>query len=380
MRRRTMLTGLLCSAGLGWSGLTLAGRSNGGPARPRLLLVLLRGGLDGLAAVPAIGDPDYADARGAIALSPGEVAPLDGLFGLHPALASLIPWWREGDLAAVHAVASPGGGRSHFDAQDVLDNGTTRAQTTRTGWLNRAIRELGSSGPPMALTRQVPLVLRGAAPIRAADPARQVRPDPRLVEDVQAMYASDPELRDALQVGLDTRAMLEAHGGRATSATQELVGRLLASDDGPDIAVTEVDGWDTHARQGPVLETRLGSLARGLLAIRAGLGDAWSSTAIVLVSEFGRAVAGNGSGGTDHGTGGVVLLAGGAVNGGRVTADWPGLSRRDLVEGRDLMGSIDVRAVFKAVLSDHLQVSRAALDGTVFPESDAIRPVADLFV
>jgi uncharacterized protein (DUF1501 family) len=383
-----MLTGGLASAGLlglGWSGVSLA--ANRGRDRPRLLLVLLRGGLDGLAAVPAIGDPDYADARGPVALAKKDVLPLDGLFALHAALAPIAPWWAEGDLAAVHAVAGPDAGRSHFDAQDVLDNGTTRAQAVRTGWLNRAVRSLDPDAPPMALTRQVPLVLRGPAPFRAADPGREVRPDPRLLEDVAAMYASDPELAAALQVGRDTRAMLEAHGGRATSggrglvdrATQRLVGRLLASDDGPDIAVTEIDGWDTHTRQGPVLEARLGALADGLVAVREGLGEAWSSTAIVLVSEFGRAVRGNGSAGTDHGTGGVVLLAGGAVNGGRITTDWPGLSTRDRFEGRDLAGTTDVRAVFKAVLADHLRVSRAALDREVFPDSAALAPVQDLF-
>jgi len=377
LTRRT----LLCSAAasLGLSTLSFASA----PTPRRTLIVLLRGGLDGMAAVPPIGDPDYVHTRGSAALDRGEVVPLDGFFGLHPGLAPLAPLWREGELGFAHAVGLSGGGRSHFDAQDVLDNGTSTAQGERTGWLNRATALLHT--PPMALGRQVPLLLRGPERIQAADPLRTVELDSRFLDRVQSMYASDPQLASALSTGLDTQQMLARHrAGRPgrqslSPASARLIGSLLAAEDGPRIGVLEIGGWDTHIRQRPTLDKRLGDLATGLLSIKEGLGSTWEHTAILAVSEFGRAARGNGTGGTDHGTAGVALLAGGAVAGGAVHADWPGLSTADLFEERDLRSTRDIRAVFKGLLIGHLGLDPREVDRLVFPDSGPDQPLTDLF-
>lgn len=344
--RRSVLAGTLATfASLGMPALA-------GPDRPRLLLVLLRGGADGLALVPAPGDPHWRRARGPLAPDRTAMHPLDGTFALHPALGPLLPWWRDGSLAVVHAVGTPGGARSHFDAQDILDNGREAARATRTGWLNRALPSLrAEAGDALALGDQLPLVLRGPAEARSLDPFRELDLDEPLLAELSRLYARDPQLLRALEAGLDTRRRLEGHplprARRLNRASGRLVGGLLA--DGPTVGVLEVAGWDTHTRQGPQLERLLGDLANGLLGVRDGLGAAWADTTVVVVSEFGRTVAGNGTGGTDHGTGGVALLAGGGVAGGRVHGRWPGLS--DLHEGRDLRATTDVRSVFGAVLA-----------------------------
>lgn len=377
LTRRTLLTAALASAGLPGAFAFAA------PGTDRcLLVVLLRGGLDGLAAVPAVGDPDYAHARGPVALDPAETVALDGFFALHPAMAGLAPLWAAGELAVVHATALPGGGRSHFDAQDVLDNGTDSAGGAHSGWLNRATAVLDPAfGPPMALGRQVPLLLRGPERIRASDPLHTFAADPEFLAEVERMYAGDPELSAALGVGLETQAMLARHrsgkpGRRTLSpATARQIGSLLAASDGPRIGVIEVGGWDTHVRQGPALDNRLGELAEGLLAVKAGLGDAWRQTAVLAVSEFGRTVRGNGTGGTDHGTGGVALLAGGAVRGGQVVADWPGLAPQHLLAERDLKPTLDVRAVFKGLLVGHLGLDAAAVEARVFPGTSDVEPL-----
>lgn len=376
LTRRTLL-----ASSLAFAGLTATGAWASPNTDRRLLLVLLRGGMDGLAAVPPIGDPAYASARGSVALDPGDVTPLDGVFGLHSALAPLHPLWKDGELAVLHATGLAGGGRSHFDAQDVLDNGTTTAQGARSGWLNRAVGLLDPHwGAPMALGRQVPLVLRGPAKIRAADPVHPPNVDPDFLQSVRKMYAADRDLSPALDAGIDTQALVARHlrkpGRRALSSkTAHAIGTLLAAPDGPRVAALEVGGWDTHARQSGVLKNRLGELAEGLLAIRTGLGSAWSKTTVVAVSEFGRTVKGNGTGGTDHGTAGVALIAGGAVRGKKVYGDWPGLRTPDLFEGRDLKTTTDIRALFKGLLVGHLGLAPSAVDRQVFPNTTEVRPL-----
>jgi uncharacterized protein (DUF1501 family) len=349
----------------------------------RFVLVLLRGGLDGLAAVPPHGDPQYRSARGALALpgpeSPAGVVDLDGFFGLHPSLEPLMPMWRAGQLLPIHAAATPYRSRSHFDGQDLLEAGTDRPHTRRDGWLNRAASVLGG-GPALAVGQAVPLVLRGDADVLSALPGGQ-RPDPgSLAERMGALYAGDPLFADALAEGLRVRGMVEdvserGRRGRRQTVPQvaELAGALLAKSDGPQLAVLEVGGWDTHAGQGTSggrLSNLLGGLGDGLLTLQDRLGSAWGRTTVLVVSEFGRTVAANGTGGTDHGTAGVALLAGGGVDGGRVRADWPGLRAADLHQGRDLRPTVDVRGIAAGILRDHLGLSASILCDRVFPGLD----------
>lgn len=361
----------------------------------RFALVILRGALDGLAAVPAYGEGRYTSLRGPLALgapgTPAGVLKLDGLFGLHPALGHLHEWFTDGDLAVAHAVASPYRDRSHFDGQKVLEAGGTTPGTADGGWLNRALAALAEESfgrEAIALTESVPLVLRGPVTVASWAPSRLPDADADTLARVRQIYeAADPALAARLTDALNARELagdagmgggLRAGGGRiAPLATA--AGRFLAADDGPRIAVIDAGGWDTHANQGAAqgnLANRLQQLDEGLAGFKSALGDHWRRTTLVVVTEFGRTVAANGTRGTDHGTGGCAFIAGGAVGGGRIIADWPGLGPRDLYAGRDLMPTLDLRAIFKAVLAEQYGLSAHALETRVFPASEAVAPIA----
>lgn len=369
-------------------------------ADPRFVLVVLRGGLDGLAAVPPYGDPHYAGARGDLALGPpgsaGGVLELDGTFGLHPALANLHTLYRAGEASVLHAVATPYRERSHFDAQNVLEGGGGVPNGVAGGWLNRALDELGRAGKPrdaIAIASSVPLVLRGEFAVSSWAPSRLPEADGDLIERVRAMYAAvDPGLAARLDAALGAREMVDgagigermrAAGGANVGPLAAAAGRFLAAPDGPRVAVLDVGGWDTHANQGGAdgaLAARLRGLDAGLAQLKNALGDAWRETAVLVVTEFGRTVAVNGTRGTDHGTASCAFLAGGAVRGGRVAADWPGLAQRALHEGRDLRATTDLRSVFKGVLVAALGVPETALEGRVFPDSAAAKPATALMI
>ncbi len=366
--------------------LTLAGTAGlmagGARAAPdgdrRLLLVILRGGMDGLSALPPVGDPHFAEVRGGMD-APGVGAPFDGLFALGEGLASLAPLLGAGELLGVHAVATPLRDRSHFKVQDVLENGTTTPQGAKDGWLNRA---LGGATAGVAIGRGVPLVLQGARPVASVNPLGVDVSGSDFVARVTDLWADDPLLSAALAEGVAARQLTATavEGGRregGLARVAEGIAAVLRRPDAPRVAVVELGGWDTHARQKGALGRRLEGLAAGILAVREALGTTWSRTAVCCVSEFGRTVRPNGTGGTDHGTAGALLLAGGAVNGGRVIADWPGLGERDRFEGRDLRPTLDVRAVFKALLTDHLRLPSSAV-ASAFPGSDELPVVPDL--
>ena len=361
------------------------------PGDARLVVVLLRGGLDGLAAVPPVGDPAYAAARGGLALPADAVTKLDGTFGLHPALASLVPLWQRGDLLPVQAVGLAYRGRSHFDAQDLLENGTDTPHGAPDGWLARALLRRPDARPDdaLALARTAPLLLRGETPVSSYDPGGGAGPSERLLNEVEALWEGDPVLEPALAKAMDLRAQLEdgapmaAGGGKAGAAQRALgvLGTLLVKDDGPRVAAIELGGWDSHQAEGGLeggLATRLRGLGEGLAGLATALAPVWDRTVVLAISEFGRTVAPNGTKGTDHGTGGLALLAGGAVAGGRVAGDWPGLAPEQRFEGRDLRTTTDARALFKGVLRDHLGLDRADLDRFVFPGSGAVKPIDGL--
>lgn len=383
-----------------WPELTLAAAS--GDAR--FVLIVLRGALDGLSAVPPYADPDYAAARGELAIAaPGAsqgALRLDSLFGLHPALAHLHARFLARELVVFHAAASPYRERSHFDGQNVLENGTPRAAGTSSGWLNRALGNLpaeartrqGESG--LALGQNVPLVLRGDAPVTSWAPSVLPEVDPDLLQRLAGLYSADPVLSSRLSDAVAIDALADDEGAVATGKVRpgagnvqrlklmaETAGKFLSADEGPRVAVLDAGGWDTHAQQGNAtgqLATRLQGLDTVLQSFAQSLKPVWSQSAVLVVTEFGRTVARNGSRGTDHGTASCALLLGGAVNGGRVIADWPGLSARARYEGRDLAATLDLRDVFKSVLHDHLHVPSTALAQSVFPDSGPGRAIADL--
>lgn len=365
---------------------------------PRFVLVILRGALDGLAAVPPYGEPRYRALRGSLALgAPGSahgVLKLDGLFGLHPALTNMHAMYRAGELAVLHAVATPYRQRSHFDAQKVLEDGRTMPMANGGGWLNRALTAFDRDGKKrggLALGDSVPFVLRGPFDVDAWAPSRL----PDVAEDtlarVKALYdAVDPELAERFGDALKERGLAAGTGGAQMGGGKggpvaplaTAAGRFLAGADGPRIAVMDIGGWDTHANQGAAegrLANRLHVLDGGLQALKSALGAVWRQTSVLVVTEFGRTVAENGTGGTDHGTATCAFLAGGAVAGGRVVADWPGLAARDLRDDRDLRPTTDLRAVCKGVLAEQFGLGEAALAASVFPDSAAVPPVERLF-
>lgn len=371
----------------------------------RLVFVFLRGGMDGLSAVPPYGDPQYAVRRGPLAVpapgAPGGALDLDGQFGLNPNLPEMHRLFAARELAVLHAVASPYRERSHFDAQNLVENGTARPFGRQTGWLNLALaardpgdRKSSGTGSPgtmgFALGQSVPLVLRGPAQIGSWSPSKLPVPDADLLERLGALYRDDALLGRSFAVAREAQAMMEGRDpGGMDGATQPVVelaraaGEILGKPGGPRVATIDFGGWDTHISQlgeYSQLTRGLRQLDRAIAALRSALGPAWRHTAVLVVTEFGRAVAPNGSGGTDHGTAGAAFVAGGAVRGGRVIADWPGLRMEALHEARDLRPTLDLRAAFKAALAAQLGLGEAAIEAEIFPDSRSIRPLAGLFV
>ena len=390
--RRQFLQTLLAGSAITLApGLAIAG-SQLGPQR--LVVLILRGGLDGLAAVAPYADRNYQSARGGLALAePGDtqgVLDLDGFFGLHPALTHLHKLYQRGECVPVHAIASPYRKRSHFDAQNVLELGLSSPNASKQGWLNRALALLANqdSETAIAIGQNIPLVLRGPESVSSWTPSVLPAADNEdLLIRLQDLYQQDEFLGPQLEMALNTQAMAEdmnAKRGKRQKLSNlaGAAGRLLANAQGPKIAVLEANGWDTHANQG----TNKGRLAQNLKQLDAAiktladsLGRAWQHTAVLVVTEFGRTVAMNGTRGSDHGTASAAFLVGGAVKGGRVLADWPGLSSQDLYQGRDLQATLDIRSVYKSVLAEHFRVDIAALDEQVFLRSNDARIVKGLF-
>ncbi len=395
----------------GMAALTgLPGLAFGAPAEPqrserRLVFVFLRGGMDGLSAVPPWGDPQYAAQRGALAIgapgTPGGTLDLDGTFGLNAYLAEMHKLYAARELAVLHAAATPYRERSHFDGQNLLENGTARPFGRETGWLNAALVAGSKAGPAaaraatrpdaFALGQSIPLVLRGPAQVGSWSPSQLPAPDAALLDRLAELYRGDALLARSFATAREAQTMMERKdGGRDMGAGQaqpvvalaKAAGEILAKRDGPRVASIDFGGWDTHIGQlgeyGP-LTRNLRLLDRSVATLKESLGPAWRHTAVLMVSEFGRTVAPNGSNGTDHGTGGAAFVAGGAVRGGRVIADWPGLAPKALHEGRDLRPTLDLRALFKAALAAQLGVTEAALETEIFPDSRAVRPLQGLF-
>ncbi|MFG1477027.1 DUF1501 domain-containing protein [Xanthobacter sp. V4C-4] len=367
---------------------------------PRLLVVVLRGGLDGLAAVMPVGDPDFEALRAGFR-SPhlAQALPLDSLFALNPALKHLGGLYARKELLLFQAVATPYRERSHFDAQAMLESGLPDFRgRAETGWLNRALEhvEIGArlKGPAgLAVAPTAPLIMRGAAPVESWQPQAFNYVDDDTLRRLMRLYeARDPVLAEALSAGaqVDGRLLgVQAVGEKARAAdsaagfpnAMKTTGLLMAASDGPRIGAISFNGWDTHAEQGPYdgrLAKTLESLDQGVAALEEGLGPVWRDTAVLFITEFGRTARVNGSRGTDHGTATIAMLAGGAVAGGRVIADWPGLSQAALFEGRDLAPTLDLRAVLKGLLQDHLDLSPALLAGQVFPQSVGVAPLRGL--
>jgi uncharacterized protein (DUF1501 family) len=357
----------------------------------------MRGAVDGLAAVPPYGDPDYARLRGSLAIAaPGATdgaLRLDNLFGLHPQLTFLHESFAAGELVVCHAAATPYRDRSHFDGQDVLESGLVVPHAAQTGWLNRALaaapKMLGhGSERGVALGSNVPLMMRGPAAVASWAPTRLAQLDEDTLQRIADLYSHDPMLGQRLKdaqtadtmAGDDASGMMGAGGNRYEEVIRATAG-FLVNDSGPRVAVFDTTGWDTHANEGGArgqLSNRFSALDAALRSLKTQLGTTWRNTAVLAVTEFGRTAAVNGTGGSDHGTGTAAFLLGGAVRGGRVLSDWPGLATARLYQQRDVAPTLDLRAVFKGTLMEHMGVAASALE-SVFPDSGKVQPLRDLF-
>ena len=350
------------------------------PDGQRLVVVMLRGALDGLAAVPASGDPDWASLRppsADVPVAQPPALPLGGMFALHPSLVNLHRWYGQGQLLVLHATATSYRDRSHFDAQQLLESGGTQPFALSTGWLGRALQASGRSG--ISLTAAMPLALRGADAASTWTPTRRGGNHDDLMARVAQMYRDDAQLHKvfAQSMGQQDMAMEGGAGDSGFSALARQAGAFLSKAGGARVAWLEAGGWDTHTQQAARLGRLLSGLDDGLAALRESLGAHWARTTVLVMTEFGRSAAFNGSGGTDHGTGGVAFVAGGAVAGGRVLADWPGLGRAQLLDARDLRPTLDLRAVIAPVLQRQFGLSQTQLSSSVLPGAPA--PVLELW-
>ena len=404
--RREMLLG--SGALFAWAYAPKLARAEG--RDPRFLVVVLRGALDGLALAAPVGDPDWVKLRGDRALvldGKPPALPLDSFFALNPAMPNLYRLYKAEQATIVHAAATPYRERSHFDGQDVLESGFVKPGATDSGWLNRALSLLAPDGrvnpqgsKAFAVGPVTPLVVRGSAPVMSWVPQYLLPAS----DDTQArlldLYRhTDEKLARALEGrkdliavarggAMDTMQPRERPSATGMARVREYfadasgaAAKYLARPDGPRVGALSFFGWDTHNNEGAAtgqLANFLGALDGAIGAIERAMGGAWRETVVALVTEFGRTARINGTDGTDHGTGTVAVLVGGALKGGRVIADWPGLKPANLYEGRDLAPTIDLRAVMKGVLEDHLRLDQQGLARTVFPGSGDVKPMVGL--
>lgn len=351
----------------------------------KLVIIILRGAMDGLAALPKLDDADIRTHRAAL-IDDDAIKLSDG-FALHSAMPGLAAMYRANEAAFVPAIAGPYRERSHFAAQDLLECGEI-SQVSDDGWLNRAMLKAPGAYSAVSIGPSQPLILRGA-PVSATSWSPPVLPEASedTLQRLLDLYQDDMVLKTSLSaaVGADMVAgsmKADGMGGRGGPAQYvpqlEAAGKFLAQPGGPQIAVVSLEGWDTHTGQNQALQQRFAALDNGIAAMKTQLGDIWKKTAVMAISEFGRTVRINGGGGTDHGTGGLAILAGGSIKGGRMLGDWPGLRSSALFEDRDLRPAVDARSVFKGLLRDQLGWAQADLDTSIFRDSAAARAIGGL--
>jgi uncharacterized protein (DUF1501 family) len=394
---------------VGFVGRPAQAAASGDLSRKKLVVVICRGGMDGLSATPPVGDPDYVRLRGAVAIPADQALKLDGDFALHPALASVHALALKGQARIAPAIASPDRARSHFEAQDVLETGAAQVYGASSGWLNRALEASPADRKVAALSvgAVAPLILRGKVQAASWSPGKGFDETARLPTILQDLYKLDPLLGPAFARGLETEVMAQAamtampvepaamspptsRAPTAASPANQRQGReaarklgstlagFMSQAEGPQIAAVSLDGWDTHAGQLGQVAVRLAYLDAVLDGLNTGLGTGWNDTMVLVVTEFGRTARINGTGGSDHGTGSSALVLGGGLKRGGIIGDWPGLTDAALYENRDVRPSLDLRSLFKGALADHMGMDPRVLDTTVFPDSGAARPLTGL--
>ncbi|WP_313168575.1 DUF1501 domain-containing protein [Massilia oculi] len=351
----------------------------------RFVFIIQRGAADGLHTVVPYADPAYTRLRGALAVDPAGAHKLDGSFALHPALSGIAKLYEVGQASMFHAVASPYRDRSHFDGQNVLESGGNAPYRVKDGWMNRLVGMLprdASHADAIAFAPTVPLALRGAAGATSFAPSSLPQANEDLLLRVRQLYESDAQLHALWSSALQAQAMAGGAGDAKNRQPPGELGRMaagfLARPDGPRIAMIETGGWDTHSAQNGRLANQLRDLDRLVDGLREGLGAAWGQTTILVATEFGRTAAANGTGGTDHGTGSAAMLIGGAVQGGRIVADWPGLAPADLLDGRDLRPTLALDALVAQACAEAFGLDPERTARVLFPDGARARPLPRL--
>ena len=376
-RRKFLGASLLVGAYgvMGCPGLAMANVAT----NKRLMVVILRGAMDGLAAVPPVGDGNYRAIRGKLALTDQMLLPLDSHFAMHASLKPIYDLYQSKQMVILHAAATPYRERSHFDAQDLLENGSTQPHGLTTGWLGRTVEAMGGTTTGLSVGPTVPLVIQGTRHITSWAPSSLKGVDEDFMGRIQKMYEVDPILGPALGENMGTGMGGGKGQGDPFIGMMKTAGTFMAKADGPRIATIDLGGWDTHSNQDARLNKALGVLAEGIKAYKDAMGPAWNDTAVLVITEFGRTAAPNGTGGSDHGTASASFLLGGGVNGGRVIGDFPGLAQNQLYQGRDVYPVNDLRGLIKGVLVSHMGVPEGVIDDKIMPQSTNAAPIKGLF-
>jgi uncharacterized protein (DUF1501 family) len=355
--------------------------AKGAATERRLVFVIQRGAADGLATLAPTGDPAYAALRGGLAADFAGTPQLGGLFAMHPALKQIGELYTAKQALFVHATASPYRDRSHFDGQNVLETGGALPYDLKSGWLNRLLALLpADSSRALAISSTIPAALRGPVHVSSYAPSALPQANDDLLQRVGQLYEGDPLLHPLWNEAMQTRAMaggLDAGDARGAAAAGKLAASLMTGAQGARVVMLETNGWDTHAGQLGRLRAQLTGLDALVGGLKDGLGAAWNDTLVLVATEFGRSAAANGTGGTDHGTAGLAMLLGGAVNGGRILADWPGLGQSQLYEARDLRPTTSLDAVLAGAVAGHFALDPARAMRELFPASSG-KPVLEL--
>lgn len=354
----------------------LPGLSFASTQSPNILVwVTLRGAMDGLNVVVPSFDDDYLKLRPNIGLTKQQLKALDDGFGLHPALENLHSWYQNDQVTFVHACATGYRRRSHFDGQKILENGTDDPFTTE-GWLNRFLASQHKN-QAIAIDSGLPLIAQGEVKVSSWFP-HKLKAEEEQAQLLSELFQTDERLSANFEEAMKLESMaMGSSQNKQFANLMKQAGTFMTAPQGPNVAIVELGGWDTHSAQGAVkgrLASQLTKFDKGLATLKKALGDKWSSTVVIAASEFGRTAAENGTKGTDHGTGNVMIVAGGALKRSQVITDWPGLAQNQLYEGRDLKPTKDIRAITKGILRDHLGADIDSLNKT-FPASESLQPI-----
>jgi len=352
------------------------------PTSRRFIFILQRGAADGLNTVIPYADPAYASLRGELAIGLDAAAKLDGTFALHSSLAEMKTLYDAGQATFFHAVASPYRERSHFDGQNVLETGGKAPYALKDGWMNRLLGSLSRKGREgIAFSPTLPMAMRGKLEVSSYAPSNLPHANDDLMLRIEQLYGQDAQLHALWSAAQEARSMAGEAAAQARQNPQEagrMAASFLARADGPRIAMIETNGWDTHSGQNGRLAGQLRNLDNLVAGLRQGLGPVWEQTVVLVATEFGRTAAANGTSGTDHGTGAAAMLLGGAVKGGRVMADWPGLAPADLYEGRDLRPTLGLDTLISQVCAEAFKADPGKMARVLFPSTKPGKPLDQL--